>query len=263
MAKIKWLLFVFILCCHIVNAQVEKIDTDRPDQTESAFTVPAGWLQGELGFVKERNNSVFHPLNIWTLPTLLTRLGLSKRLELRLITEYERWGDEHRLYEDTIGFLAPQLGIKVNLVKAKGLIPQISLIAHTGFNSLGSRFTNRHGSFFSPNFRFTLQNSITDDFAIGYNFGAEWEDTHEPPVWLYTFAPGFNLGEKWYAYIEAFGFFYKDYAPSHSLDGGIAYYINDNLKADVSAGIGLSENAPDNYVSVGLSWRFKIKKQKD
>ncbi len=91
MTKIKWLLFVFILCCHIVNAQVEKIDTDRPDQTESAFTVPAAWIQGELGFVKERNNSFYHPLNIWTLPTLLTRRGLSKILELRFINEYERW----------------------------------------------------------------------------------------------------------------------------------------------------------------------------
>lgn len=257
MAKIKWYLSVFMLCYQGINAQVGKIDTDRPDQTESAFTVPAGWLQGELGFVKERYNSSLHPLNVWTLPTLLTRFGLSKRLELRLITEYERWGTSGRLYKDTIGFLAPQLGFKVNLVKAKGIIPQISLIAHTGCNRLGSRFTNRHGSFFSPNFRFVLQNSITENFAIGYNFGAEWEDTHEPPVWLYTFAPGLNLGEKWYAYIEAFGFFFKDYAPAHSFDAGIAYYINDNIKADVSAGVGISKAAPDNYVSIGLSFRFK------
>lgn len=260
MTKRNGLLSVLILYCNCISAQVEKIDTDRPDQTESAFTVPAGWMQGELGFVKERHNSSFHPLNVWTLPTLLTRLGLSKRVELRLIMEYERWGDQHRLYKDTIGFLAPQLGFKVSLVKAKGIIPQISLIAHAGCNRVGSRFTNRHGSFFSPNFRFTLQNSITDDFAIGYNFGAEWEDTHEPPVWLYTFAPGFNLGEKWYAYIEAFGFFFKDYAPAHSLDAGIAYYINDNIKLDISAGVGISKEAPDNYFALGCSFRFKTKK---
>ena len=31
------------------QAQIEKIDTDRPDQTESAATVPKKWVQFEFG----------------------------------------------------------------------------------------------------------------------------------------------------------------------------------------------------------------------
>ncbi|HWR32769.1 MAG TPA: transporter, partial [Chitinophagaceae bacterium] len=168
--------------------------------------------------------------------------------------------NKQRLFKDTFNFRPLQLGFKVNLLKSKGIIPQISLIAHTGFNRIASKF-GREGSFFSPSFRFSLQNSITENFAIGYNFGAEWDDTNEPPVWLYTFAPGFNLGEKWYAYVEAFGFFYKDYAPAHSLDAGIAYYINNNIKVDASAGVGISKAAPCNYVSAGFSFRLNTKKK--
>lgn len=263
MTKKKWLIVFLLITATCLHAQVDKIDTDRPDQTESAFTVPAGWLQGELGLVKERTfNSPPFILNSWTLPTLLTRFGLSTRFELRIITEYERRGNNKRFYKDTIGFLAPYIGFKFNLVKAKGIIPQISLISHVGLNRLGSKYTNSHGSFFAPNFRFTLQNSITENFAIGYNFGAEWDDTHEPPAWLYTFAPGMNLGEKWYAYIEAFGFFRKNEPAEHNVDAGIAYYMNDNIKVDASAGIGISKAAPDNYVSVGFSFRFKTIKNK-
>ena len=240
----------------------EKIDTDRPDQTESVFTVPAGWLQGELGFAKERFSTSPHIINIWTLPTLLTRFGLSERFELRMINEYEKWGNQSRLFKDTFNFLPLQLGFKVNLIHEKGIIPEIAFIAHTGFNRIASEF-GRGGSFFSPNFRFTFQHSMAEKYSLSYNFGAEWDNTYDPPTWLYTFAPGVNLGEKWYAYVEAFGFWRKKEPAQHNLDGGIAYYITDHMKADLSAGMGISPAAPAYYFAIGFSFRFKWKKSRN
>ena len=259
MTKINWFgRLLLLLFSSSLNAQVEKIDTDRPDQTESAYTVPASWLQEELGFARERFRTSPNIINIWTLPTLLTRFGLSKRWELRMIIEYEKWGNNRRLFKDTFNFLPLQLGLKVNLIHAKGIIPEISLIAHAGFNRVASEFA-RGGSFFSPNFSFAFQNPVSENFSIGYNFGAEWDNTYDPPTWLYTFSPGFNLGEKWYAYFEAFGFFRKNEPPEHILDGGFAYYINDNIKVDASAGFGISPAAPKNYVALGFSFRVKTK----
>jgi hypothetical protein len=254
--------FIFIFFSLTASAQIGKIDTDRPDQTESVFTVPAGWLQGELGFAKERFGSSPYIHNSWTLPTLLTRYGISQKWELRLLTEYNRWGNEHRFFKDTIGLLPVELGFKVNLVEENGIIPRISLIGQTGFNRLSSRLTNGHyGSFFSPGLSFTFQNSLSDKAALGYNIGVEWEDTQdEPATWFYTFAPGFELGEKWYAYIEVFGFFRKYESPEHILDGGIAYYINENNKVDASAGFRITPSGPKNYVALGFSFRFKVKK---
>jgi hypothetical protein len=253
----KYLFSISFLLLSISIYGQEKIDTDRPDQTESTFTVPKGYFQGELGLVKEKI-----PLGKdcnWTLPTMLAKYGVSDKVELRLIIEYIRQGNGQKLKKDTFGFLPLQLGMKVNLLEEKGLRPRISLISHLSFNRFASDMA-KTGSFLSANFRFTFQNSISDNVAIGYNLGMEWEDFHYGPIYTYTFAPGFNLGEKWYSYVEVFGFISKDYLDQHSIDGGIAYYVNDDLKVDASAGIGLSKYAPDHYFGIGVSWRFKCNK---
>src|SRR5215217_9259845 len=58
-----------------------RIDTDRPDQTESPFTVPKKYFQGEFGFNKENfDNKDYNIL----FPTFLLKYGLHKRFELRL-----------------------------------------------------------------------------------------------------------------------------------------------------------------------------------
>jgi hypothetical protein len=36
----------------------------------------------------------------------------------------------------------------------------------------------------------------------------------------------------------------------------VAYYVSDDLKLDISAGTGLSEQAIDNYVALGISFRL-------
>src|SRR5690349_198370 len=179
MSKYILLIFPVLITLHL-HAQ-EKIDTDRPDQTESAFTVPKGYFQGELGFVKEK----FPFGSDWTLPTLLAKYGVSDKFELRLIIEYVRQGNGQKFKKDTFGFLPLQLGFKVNLLEEKGIRPRISLITHLSFNKLASEVA-RNGTFLSANFRFTFQNSITENFAIGYNLGMEWEDFNEPPVYAYT-----------------------------------------------------------------------------
>ena len=87
-----------------------------------------------------------------------------------------------------------------------------------------------------------------------------WERFGEDPAYIYTLTTGFNLAEKWYAYIEAFGSVWKKEKPEHSVDGGVAYYINDNFKIDLSAGFGINEKAQDNYIAIGASFRFKTGK---
>ena len=53
--------------------QTGRIDTDRPDQTESAFLVPKKFFQSELGLLKENdaNEKLYHHppgsiAQIWT-----------------------------------------------------------------------------------------------------------------------------------------------------------------------------------------------------
>lgn len=235
----------------ITSAAQEKIDTDRPDQTESATTVPRHYFQAEIGFNKEntfnRNYDLVHP-------TALLKYGF-KHWELRVETtarsSYEQLTPTPKW---TTGFEPVEVGCKVALWEEKKWIPKTSLIVHFALPTVASRsFKADH---IAPSFRFTMQNTFSKTAGLGYNIGALWDGFGPTPVWLYTFSPNFNIGKRWYAYIEAFGFIQKDQPAQHNLDGGIAYYVSNDLKADFSSGFGISASAPDSYFAIGFSFRI-------
>ena len=105
-----------------------------------------------------------------------------------------------------------------------------------------------------------MQNTISKLIGIGYNLGAEWDGFSDDPAWIYTLSPGFNISEKWYGYVEVFGSISKDSKPKHNIDGGFAYWINRDFKVDLSSGFGVSKKAPDWYIAIGASFRFKTGK---
>src|SRR5215212_6226634 len=76
-------ILLLIAHCSFVYAQPAPIDTDRPDLTESAVLVPVKWLQFEAGFSYQKNDRTE---NEYLTPSLLSKYGLLKCLELRLIT---------------------------------------------------------------------------------------------------------------------------------------------------------------------------------
>jgi hypothetical protein len=257
MYKLLFLLPVFTISYISSIAQVEKIDTDRPDQTESAVIVPKKWIQVEAGFSKQQNSPGSTEFQH---PTLLSKYGITKRIELRLITTLttNTYYNAAQLKQKESGLEPVELGVKIALWEEKKLLPKTSLLFHVAIPKLATK--KFHGDKLAPNFRFTMQHSITNNIAIGYNLGAEWDGFSNEATWIYTFAPGINLGEKWYGYIEAFGFISKQNKPEHSIDAGIAYYINSNFKLDLSSGFGISEEAPDWYIAIGASFRFKTGK---
>lgn len=249
--------FAFIAFISPCFAQTEKIDTDRPDQTESAVLVPKKWVQFEMGFSKQVNSA---SENEFQHPTLLSKYGISRRIEFRLITTIQTNTDfSNPLIKKTNTGLTPvEIGAKIALWEENKLLPKTSLIFHVGIPRLAS--AAYRADHLAPNFRFTMQHSLTKNIGLGYNAGAEWDGINKEATWIYTFAPGINIGKKWYAYIEAFGFISKVNNPEHSLDGGIAYYIKPDFKIDLSSGFGISKAAPDWYVAVGGSIRFKTGK---
>src|SRR6185436_9754810 len=119
-----------LICCWgglRLEAQ-EKIDTDRPDQTESAVTVPIHFFQAEFGFNKEntfgRNYDLIHP-------TGLLKYGLKKfefRVEFTCRSSYEHLIPDPKW---TTGFDPIELGFKWALCEEKGVLPKTSLIVMT------------------------------------------------------------------------------------------------------------------------------------
>ncbi|MEO7292730.1 MAG: transporter [Ginsengibacter sp.] len=247
--------YTLILSLISVSLYAQKqIDTDRPDQTESVFLVPKKWIQFEAGFNFQKNSSTE---NEFLTPTLLSKYGLSNRIELRLITTFKT-SSSSTIPIGTLretGLDVVEVGAKISLFEEKELIPKTSFIFHVGIPSLTSAKFKPDN--IAPNFRFTMQHTLSSKTALGYNLGCEWDGFTNYPAYIYTITLGFNLAEKWYSYIEGFGAFKKQISPEHNIDGGLAYFISNNFKVDLSGGFGLSPDAPKYYVSMGASIRFK------
>jgi Putative MetA-pathway of phenol degradation len=234
--------------------EMERMETDRPDQTECPFIVPAKWVQFEMGFNFEKNGPGSHT---FVYPTLLSKYGISKRIEFRMITSLLSNKEYTDVHNETVTGIEPvQLGFKVALSEEKGLLPKTSVIAHIAIPQFAS--TKLHAEKVAPNFVFTMQHTLNKQIGIGYNLGAEWDGFGNTPALIYRVSPGFTIGEKWYAYVEAFGFIQKNETADHNIDGGLAYYFNNNIKMDISAGKGLSSASVSYYIALGASFRFPL-----
>jgi hypothetical protein len=241
--------FVCVLIVLNAHAQ-ERIDTDRPDQTESAVLVPKKYFQGEFGFgranLEESKHTLIHP-------TFLLKYGLSTRFELRLESELASEFIQLPAEKKTTNLVPVEIGTKIALFEEKSLRPKTSLIVHLGLPFAATDYDENQNLF--PSFRFAFQHTFTKTIGLGYNLGAAWDGYDNRPAWLYTFSPNFNIGKRWYGYVEAFGFL-EDKSFQHNLDGGVAYYISNDTKLDLSGGIGLGVSPLKNYIALGFSFRF-------
>jgi hypothetical protein len=236
-----------------VAQQTGRMETDRPDQTESPFIVKSKYFQTEIGFNLEKNNG----FRSFVIPTILWKYGLLKKLELRFITEIN--AIETPLIipdgsEVNSGLVPLVAGGKWSLWEEKGLFPKTSLLFHLAIPKAASK--KFKSARWAPAFRFSMEHTLSEIISIGYNIGAEWDGESKTPFWIYTLAQGFNIGKRWYSYMEIFGTFRNTDLPQHNFDAGIGYYINDNVKLDLSSGFDITKNADQHYFAIGVSFRF-------
>lgn len=270
-----FLLLTFLTSAPYATAQEEPAElvTDRPDQTESPIVVPPGSVQIETGaaYTADEEDAVDY------LSTLL-RVGLTRRLELRLATA----GWNKVLEEDeSPNFGDAELGAKVRLWDENGWRPEAALLLSTSI-PIGSDTVSTNSP--DPAFRFSFAHTLTERLSLGYNVGMAWETTQAAPtryIRLSTTAPQFSILEREApehtlakleytaslgigitdrlgAFIEVYGDTplnaHSDTA--HALDGGFTYLLRPNVQLDISGGVGLNDAADDWFVGAGLSFRL-------
>ncbi|WNM19746.1 transporter [Flavobacterium capsici] len=241
------LLFSFISFSCFAQ-EMEPIQTDRPDQTESPSLTPKGMFQVETGFSFQKNDNISKS-NL--LPSTLWKYGVNENFELRLITEF---AVEKNNIEKTTGLNPILIGCKIKIAEEKGFFPKTSFIGHISLPNAAS--TPFKTDYFAPEFRFVMQHTLSKKFSFSYNLGAEWDGFTPEPTFIYTVATGYSITEKLGSYIELFGFAPQNNEANHNFDGGLTYLISNNFMVDLSAGIGITKNAPDNYIAAGFSFRI-------
>ncbi|MFC1733902.1 transporter [candidate division KSB1 bacterium] len=239
------------------NDHAPELVTDRPDQTESAFTVPKGYLQIETGIVNETDESIGIKEKTTAWNTTLFRYGLLDNWEIRFGVEYLDYTitDKIMITENQFsGFSPIIIGTKILIANENGFIPQLAFLGHLTISGTGE------GNFFSEylasDFRFALEYSITNNISFGANAGSEWDGVNLNSNNFYSIVLGISPLKNLGIFIEAYGYILEKSSPDHRADVGITYLIKNNLQFDVSTGIGINEIAPDRFLSAGLSWRI-------
>lgn len=234
-------------------AQTTTIQLDRPDQTECPFIVPKNYIQVENGFTYE---SVANGLQNFSHPSTLWKYGVNGNVELRLITELITEKDHDQRIS---GLLPVTLGFKAKLFEEKGILPMTSFIGHITSASFGSK--GFHTTYIAPSFRFTMQHSLSERVSLAYNLGVEWNGETSEQTYIYTLTTGISITEQLGSYVELYGFAPAKSKTDHRFDCGLTYLLNNDFMVDLSGGIGITKNAPDHFVSLGVSYRFSVKKK--
>ena len=253
-------IFLVIILLSLTAAtqdSVPELITDRPDQTESSSLVPNKMIQIETGFVFENNETSNNKLRSYAYNTSLLRYGLMKNLELRMGLEYLGDIAESKSSNEknsTSGFSPLYVGFKTKIIEEKDCMPEIAFL---GAMTLPfSANENYKPSNPAANMRFAFSHTLSDQFSLGYNLGAEWDGDSTIPGYFYSLALGIGLSQNLGMFIESYGLMMEDNNGEHLLDTGFTYLIMPNIQIDISGGLGLNSNAIDHFISAGISIRL-------
>jgi hypothetical protein len=249
-------------------AMMREMSTDRPDLTESPYTVDAGHFQVEMDLVSysyDRYNPARTDTRVETvgLATMNLKVGLCNQVDLQLVVSpYTRIRTDDR----TAGTVMNQRGfgdlvtrLKWNLWGNDGGRTALALMPFV-------KFPTHHDDVGSSAIEGGLIVPLGVELPAGWGMGVMTEvdlirdsasGGHHPEfVNTITFSHGIvgNLG----GYVE-FASVVSTEAGSDwvgTFDTGVTYALTDDIQLDAGVNIGLTRAADDWNPFVGVSWRF-------
>lgn len=254
---------LFVILALLMNQTIlsqeehTSIVTDRPDQTESAVTVPHKSLQIESGFTFgwDKNEGIAKK-SLGYNATLL-RYGIHPRFEFRLGAAYAGFDKENEITgeETSLSGFAPLVaGFKWNFLYGDGPVPTMALLTVVDIPPIASKDYS-DGNVIQ---KFLIAGSwnLSKVFSFGFNFGSVIDWNESDFTTLYTTSLGMSITSWMGAFVELYGFLPAGEYSDHRLDAGFIFPVRHNLQFDISGGLGISKNSPDGFGSLGFAWRI-------
>jgi len=230
------------------------MSADRPDFTESPYTVDAGAVQIEMSFVDYARNGVE---DSWTYAPTNLKIGLLNNMDLQLVfTPYATVDDGTQ----TKGGLGDtQLRFKINLwgndggESALAIMPYIKI--PTASNDLGN--DRVEGGVIFP-----FAAEISEGVGLGLMFETDFvydaDDDDYDAEFITTGVLGLDVAEKTGVYIEGIGISSTDSDVDFRgiLGLGTTYELTKNMVLDAGINIGLTGEADEFNLFTGITVRF-------
>ena len=246
---------------------MRELSTDRPDQTESPYTVDAGHFQVELDFFNythDRDTSGGNDLRIQDLRVgpFNLKVGLLNQVDLQFVVDpYVRSKVEDRLVgtaRKTSGFGDLTTRLKINLWGNDGGTTAFGLMPFIKWPLSASEVRNgeTEGGLIVP-FAIALPGGWGLGAMTEVDFVSDGAGGHDTEF-LNSITFSHDVTEKLGGYVEFVGVTgdSRGFKWQGQFDLGFTYAVAADTQLDLGCNFGVTESAPDYQPFVGLSRRF-------
>lgn len=240
---------------------MRELSTDRPDTTESPYTVDAGHFQIEMSFVDFAYDDDSGRTDTLTVLPINLKAGLLNNVDIQFvfdpyINQRSKSGGRSQRSD---GFGDTTVRLKVNLwgndegPTALALMPYIKF--PTASDDLGN--DDVEGGLIIP-FAMELPAGFSLGAMLEFDIVRDAEDRGYGLGILHTVTLGHELFMGLSGYVEYAGNAFVDAGSTYQavVGGGLTYPIGENIQLDGGINFGISESADDYNVFVGMSFRI-------
>jgi hypothetical protein len=244
----------------VPREKMKDMETDRPDVTESAYSVAPGHFQVESDLfrhVRNKSDRVQSIQNTYNLANY--KLGLTERSDIQLVvptytTIATRDIATGKITNKTSGIDDISVRFKYNIWGHNGGKTALAALPYVVLPT--SSFAG-NGMQYGIVFPFAL--SLSEEWNFGTQGSvniAKEDDSNFHPEYLYSFTFGRELSKKLSAFVEGVAT-YNAFAKNTETfaNGGLIFSVTDNLNIDAGVNIGLKQTS-DKIYFLGFSFRY-------
>lgn len=249
-------------------AQMRELSTDRPDKTESPYTVDAGHFQIEMDLLTyERDHDTAGGANTltesWGIAPINLKVGLCNRTDLQVVLDtYGSVRTRDRVGRSTTkqqGFGDITTRLKVNLWGNDGGTTAFAAMPFVKFPTSQDDLGNRA-------VEWGLILPLAVDLGGGFGLGLMTEvdflqneaNRRYHTEFVNSITVSHDLVGKLGGYVEFWSVVSTetDSKWQGTVDLGLTYGMTDNIQLDAGINLGVTKSAPDLQPFLGLSVRF-------
>jgi hypothetical protein len=266
--------------CTVNYAQhTDEINSNRPGETMSAFSVGKSVIQVETGVygIRQKHSILNYESNGFGVDAVLRWGVFSEKLELIADLQYQNetinslfsstkisnlkqtvLGAKYLIYDPFKNYEK-----KVNVYSWKAnrafnwrqLVPAVSVFAGANVTMADNPYAFDLQSSISPKIMLITQNHLGDGkWVFVTNIIADYIGT-EFPSYGYVLTLTRGITQKWSGFVENQGY-KSDFYSDAIVRGGAAYLLNKDMQIDASISTSLKNTPSIFYGGLGFSWRY-------
>lgn len=252
-------IFLMNLCSGAESEAVREMSTDRPDTTESAYTVPTGLFQVEMSVLDFNRDTLAEVSEeAWILGQVNFKIGLDHWTDVQMIFDtFTSVRTRHaRGVERQDGFGDVTLRIKRNLWGNDGGPTALAVMPFVSIPT-GAELSR---GVWEGGLIFPMAVEISPRLGLGLMAEADLVHNDErggyDVEWLTSATLGFSMTERWGGFVEVVGIASDSGDFQALFDAGVTFALTDTFVLDAGVRLGLNRPAPDLGLFTGMSFRF-------